>query len=328
VFTLVLTGAGTDLGHRVAVRARAGGADVHPVTASDPDLKSALEGADVVVHLGGSVDDARQLLDAAGSASVPQLVVLSSATVYGAWANNAVPLTEAVPLRPNPDFEPAVEAGEVERLVSEWRDEHPAARVAVLRATTAVAEGYDSLLARGLRAAAAPRAAEEEPAAQFIHLDDLAAAIELAAREHLDGAYNVAPDGWIQGEEVRALAGGPRVRLPERVGARLTTLRWRLGLAPTPPGLLPYVTHPWVVANDRLRAAGWEPTYSNEEAFVAGHRPGPLATLSPRRRQELALGAAGVGVIGMLAGVIALVRYLAGRSVRVTTAERIESSRT
>src|SRR5262249_42795004 len=151
--------------------------------------------------------------------------------------------------------------------------------------------------------------------AQFIHLDDLAGAIELAARERLDGAYNVAPDGWIPGEEVRALAGGPRVRLPERVGARLTTLRWRLGRAPTPPGLLPYVTHPWVVANDRLRAAGWEPTYSNEEAFVAGHRPGPLATLSPRRRQELALGAAGVGLVGILAGAIALVRYLTGRSV-------------
>ena len=59
--------------------------------------------------------------------------------------------------------------------------------------------------------------------------------------------------------------------------------------------------HPWVIANDRLKAEGWEPASSNEEAYVGAHRAGPWATLSPRRRQELALGAAGVAVLGGVA---------------------------
>ena len=83
------------------------------------------------------------------------------------------------------------------------------------------------------------------------------------------------------------------MRLPERLALRLAGLRWRWRLAPTPPTLLPFTVHPWVIANDRLKADGWEPASSNEEAYVGAHRAGPWATLSPRRRQELALGAAG-----------------------------------
>jgi nucleoside-diphosphate-sugar epimerase len=319
VRTIVLSGATTDLGRRVAALAAetrpagAGAAESPAATvlaleAASERLKAQVEGAEALVHLGGSVDDARRMLDAAAAASIPHVVLLSSATVYGAWPNNPLPLTEDAPLRPNPGFAVAVEAGEVERIAAEWQDDHPGTTVAVLRPTVAVAEDSPSWLARGLRAAGALRGADEAPPAQFIHLDDLAAAVDLAWRARLDGPRNVAPDGWIAGEDVRALAGVPAVRLPERLATRLSILRWRLHLAPTPPELLPYAMHPWVVANDRLRADGWRPAYTNEEAFVAGHRPGPLATISPRRKQELALGISGVALAGIAAGAIAVVR--------------------
>ncbi|MEM7326040.1 MAG: hypothetical protein AAF531_23335, partial [Actinomycetota bacterium] len=58
-------------------------------------------------------------------------------------------------------------------------------------------------------------------------------------------------------------------------------------------GLEPYVSWPWVVSNDKLRLVGWEPHFTNEEAFVAGTPPPLLASINPQRRQELALGAAG-----------------------------------
>ena len=75
-----------------------------------------------------------------------------------------------------------------------------------------------------------------------------------------------------------------------------------------PPGLLPYTMHPWVIANDRIRAAGWTPTFSNEEAYVAGHRATPWATVSPQRRQEIALAGLGTAVVALVAGIVALVR--------------------
>jgi hypothetical protein len=67
------------------------------------------------------------------------------------------------------------------------------------------------------------------------------------------------------------------------------------------------------VAADRLKGLGWEASQTNEEAFVAAHRPMPWATVSPRRRQELTLGASAVALVGAIAGGVLGVRRLQRR---------------
>ncbi|MEO6630044.1 MAG: NAD-dependent dehydratase, partial [Aquihabitans sp.] len=124
----------------------------------------------------------------------------------------------------------------------------------------------------------------------------------------LAGPVNVAPEGWLTPTERLALDPVPRVRLPERVAVAIANWRWRLGLAPTAPGILAYARHPWVVATDRLTATGWSAEYSNEEAYVAGHEARAIESISPRRRQELAMGVVGALVAGSAVGVVALVR--------------------
>ena len=49
-----------------------------------------------------------------------KIVRPSSTAVYGAWANNPVPITEDTPLRPSPAYLPAIVDGECERLLAEW----------------------------------------------------------------------------------------------------------------------------------------------------------------------------------------------------------------
>jgi hypothetical protein len=61
------------------------------------------------------------------------------------------------------------------------------------------------------------------------------------------------------------------------------------------------------VANDRLRAEGWVPTHTNEEALVAVS-DASWRDVSPRRRQELALGASAAVVVGAAVGAVALLR--------------------
>jgi nucleoside-diphosphate-sugar epimerase len=343
---VVITGAASALGRRVCTLAAADPAvtrvvavdrrpvrlvptSVEVVTAdlASADLKPLLEGADVLVHLAqgdgpergdhptaadpatGDARMAHRVLDAAASVGVGHAVLLSSATAYGAWANNPVPLTEDAPLRPNPGVAFAAEKAELERAAAEWREDHPGATVAVLRPTVVLAPEGNGWLAKALGRTGALPVSADDPPAQFLDIDDLASAVDLARRARLDGPRNVAPDGWIDGDTTRALAGGgPRVRLPERLALRLAAWRWRAGLGDTPPVLLPYTVHPWVVANDRLRADGWAPTSSNEEACVAHHRASPWATVSPRRRQELALAGSGLALAGAVTGAVALLR--------------------
>lgn len=337
--SVVVTGAAGPLGRRVCTRLaanpsitdlvaldrRATPAGDRPIDLLADDLKELFEGASVLVHLASvfgpareddpevlaaaDVTMARRVLDAAGATGVPHVVILSSATVYGAWPNNPVPLSEDAPLRPDPQMAYAVQKAEVERIANEWRDAHPGVTVAILRPAPAVAGDHPGWLFRALRAAGSVRALDDDPPAQFLHLDDLATAIDLACRTHADGVFNVAPDGWLTPTEYRELAGGAaKVQAPRWLADKLATARWRLRLAPSSPGARAYTRGSFVVANDKLRALGWEPAEGNAEAYVDAVPPGPVAALSPRRRQELALGAAGVTAIAIVAAVVALLR--------------------
>lgn len=300
----------------------------HQVDLATADLAPVLEGADAVLHLASvfgpvlesdqidaavEVTLARRVLEAADKAGTGQLVVMSSATVYGPWANNSVPLTEEAPLRPHPDLALAVQKAEIERLVGEWALDHPGSPAAVLRPVTVVQDGGGGWLARALQATATLPANDETPI-QYVHIADVASAVVAVLDHRLDGPVNVAPTGWLTPTERLALDPLPKVRLPERVAVAVADWRWRLRLAPTAPGILAYARHPWVVANDKLVATGWSPTHSNEEAYVAGHEARAIETISPQRRQELALGAVAAGVAGVGGAVVALVRHRRRRS--------------
>lgn len=328
----MLSAGTSSLGGRVQARV-AGDPAVRSVRLLDDDepYGPQFDGASVWVHLAfddnteidptctarTNVEGMRRRLEAAAAAGVRQIVVLSSATVYGAWPNNPVPLTEEAPLRPNPEFSYAVQHATIERIVADWADDHPDATVAVVRPAVGLAEGHDSWIARSLAAAAGIRAGEDDPPVQFVHLDDLAAAIDCVRRSGESGVFNVAPDGWIPGDAVRALAGDkPRLELPARLAAQLAEWSWELRLGPIPPGLVPYTQSPWVVANDRLRAIGWVPKFTNEEAFVEGTEGTWWSMMSPKRKQELALGVSGVTLLMGAAGVGWLVRR-AKRAARV-----------
>ncbi len=228
------------------------------------------------------------------------LVLVSSAMVYGAWANNPVPITEEAVLRPDVEFVYARQLGAVEQLVDEWRLAAPERTVTVLRPAVAMAAESTVGLAAALAAGMGQRFGEDDPPAQFLHLDDLACAVVLAAEQRLDGVYNVAPDGWIAGERVRALAGAvPRLKLPDRITEVISNMRWRFQRGPIPPGLRSYTRWTWLVANDRLKAEGWAPTVTNEQAYVEGTEAKWWTMVSPKRRQEIALG----GLAALLAAV-------------------------
>ncbi|HEX7444074.1 MAG TPA: hypothetical protein VF320_09315, partial [Acidimicrobiales bacterium] len=220
---------------------------------------------------------------------------------YGAWPNNPVPLTEDAPLRPDPGVPYASARAEIERLALEWRDRHPDATVAVLRPTVSVAAESEAWLASSPWSASALRAYGGDRPSQFLHLDDLASAVSHAARGRLDGPFNVSADGWLPADGLAELAGPvARIHLPAGLKGRLVKLRSDMGTTGPPPGWA-YTRHSWVVANDRLRSTGWEPRQRNEEVYIEADPGGPLASLSPRRRQELSLVVA-AGLVAAAAG--------------------------
>jgi UDP-glucose 4-epimerase len=289
------------------------------------DLRAELRslGPTAVVHLGmpvdgvdpyqlapgRAVDEAHAVLAAAAAVGVPSLTVVSSALVCGALAAHPVPLTEDAVVHPDAAYRPAVELAEIERVVGTWRDDQQDVAVTVLRCAPVVADGAPGWLATELHRALAYPVEGHDPPMQYLHADDLADAIDVVLGRPAGGVVHVAPDGWLAGPERRELETRPRVSVPAPAARVASAVRGAWRGSGGPEGIRAYVTHHWVVANDRLRASGWAPSHANDEAYVAAFRAAPWSMVGSARRQELAIGA----VLAALAGGVGAVAALAAR---------------
>ena len=264
--------------------------DFRTVDVRDPLLAVALDEADVVVHVGLTqgplesedtmyainVHGTRNLLEAAAKAGVKRFVHISSAAVYGAHEPNDVPLTEDAPLRANPEFSWAFQHQLAEELVRDWAENHPDATVTVFRPVTTLGPGADNFVARHFEQPVMPVVRDNLPPVQFLHVDDLAAAVHLAVTSDLPGVFNVAPDGWVTTQELAHLLGKRTIEVPEAIAFPAARTLWSHHVLGAPEGALRYLMYPWVLSSERLHERGWAATRSNREVlreYAAEHRP-------------------------------------------------------
>ncbi len=257
------------------------------------------------------ISQTRLFLKDATARQVTHLVFVSSAMVYGAWENNAVPLTEDAPIRPHPEFGMVCAFAAAESLVEDWRNSTSGRSSTILRPVPIVTSGAVSSLVAALAQAAGSEMSLSLPAAQFMHATDLDTAIELCQEKRPDGVFNVSPDGTISGERLRKLAARPlQLRLPHFAVGWVDAMRWRAERGPIPPGLRSYSRFSWVVSNDRLKQLGWEPQVTNEEAYVEGTEGSFFGGLSVKRRQGIGLFVSTMVIVGVLIASLGLLRRL------------------
>jgi nucleoside-diphosphate-sugar epimerase len=141
------------------------------------------------------------------------------------------------------------------------------------------------------------------PPMQFVHEEDVADGLAFAVFTDLDGSYNLAPEGWMENDEVMAMVGRRRIDMPEPKLYRLADRLWRLGLAEAPAGIVHYIAHPWVVSGAKLAAEGFTPRRSNTEALgETVERSRGKVRIGRKRydRSTLTRGAAGLGAAAAL----------------------------
>jgi nucleoside-diphosphate-sugar epimerase len=311
------------IGRVVAIdghRGEATGVTWRVVDVRDPALAGRLAGVDVIVHTdldlapdtdyrarrAFNVRGAQTVLTAAAAGGVGRVVLVTSSMVYGASADNTVPLAEDEPLRADPDESVAGDLIEIEDLAERSLRTHLGMAITVVRPAALVGEGIDTLVTRHFEAPRLLTVRGTEQRWQFCHTDDLVAALELAAAGEISGSFAVGCDGWLGQDEVEELSGLRRIELPAGLTFGTVQRLYRAGLTPAPVADLRFVVYPWVVDCSRLRAAGWRPSYDNASALAdllelrAGHH-----AVAGRRlaRKDAAITAAGasVAVIGTAA---------------------------
>jgi len=221
------------------------------------------------------VNGTHNVLDAAARTGVGQVLVTSSATAYGAFPDNPVPITEDHPVRGVPDFEYARDKTESDRLCQMWALQHPDRVMTIVRPCIVLGPNVDNYLSRFWtdQPFMADVAGSAESRVQFVHEDDVAEAIARLLDGRHTGAFNVAGDGALSFRETADLIGMPVRRMPERLARAMARATWRLGLSESPPGQLRFAQHPWLVSTDRLKETlGWGPRHSSRETFEIAMR--------------------------------------------------------
>jgi nucleoside-diphosphate-sugar epimerase len=285
----------------------------------DPLLANRISDVDVLVHLGTdeslhsdpaerrryNIRAVQTVLTACAAARVRRVVLVTSAMVYGAAADNPVPLPEDAPVAAEPDSGLVGAHLEIEALVRR-SSSHPGLEVTVLRPAALVGPGIDTVVTRHFEA---PRLLVVKgclPRWQFCHIDDLVTALEAAALGRVSGVVAVGSDGWLEMDQVEEISGLRRFELPAGLTFGTAQRLHRLGITPAPATDLHYVVYPWVVDGASLREAGWKPAWTNEAALreLLELREGKHAVVGRRLSgKEATITAAGatVAVIGTAA---------------------------
>lgn len=267
---------------------------VHPVLTAD---LAGAGGQPVAQRRDRLVRQVQALSTACAAAGIRALVVLSSAMVYGARADNPVPLPEDAPLLDRPDDGQVGDLLAVEQVLARARSVHPGLSITVVRPAALVGPGIDTLVTRHFEAPRLLTLKGAQPHWQLCHVSDLADAVARVVTDGLGPVVTVGATGCLTQHEVEALSGMRHVELSERAAREVAHRLHRVGVLPAPITDLDYVAHPWVVGSQTLHAAGWEAAYDNAAALevllkgVRGHHAVAGRRLDRPDRRDAALGA-------------------------------------
>jgi UDP-glucose 4-epimerase len=260
-----------------------------PVDVRSPELARVLAEfrPDTVVHLAFivqpihdaarmhdiNINGSRNVFDAVAAISPKRFLVASSATAFGAWPDNPLPIDDRRPVRGRPEFQYAHEKTLIERMLVEFADRCPAIAVSWVRPCIIYGPGVDNFLSNLLLnypLVALPDGCDVPQ--QYVHEDDVAAATWCILKAGGRGPYNVAPPDWILLTDVARETRRRAISLPVWMMKLASKLCWglRLPLLRVPPTLIIYVRYPWVVAPTRLcRELGFRFQYSSLETLRA-----------------------------------------------------------
>lgn len=279
-----------------------------------PDLVDVVRGCEAIVHLAAASADpneiedvnvggTRSVVDAASRAGVRKLVFASSHAVYGAHADNAFPLTESSPVRPNNENAYARSKAEAEQIVSYFTSQHPDAVVTTFRFAWISGPNLPTSHARAIDVKVRFVIAGYDVPMQTLHEDDAAVAISLALERDLPGTFNVCADDAVTSPE--AMLGQRKVVVPLDRAKRVLDRTAPMGLSP-PGSQIALLMYPQVMSGGTLAAAGFTPRHSGretlEEAVAARRRYMAVGRLRVKRRNAIVVGAVGLIAVASAVG--------------------------
>ncbi|MBI9074099.1 MAG: NAD-dependent epimerase/dehydratase family protein [Desulfatibacillum sp.] len=217
-----------------------------------------------------NVEGTKHVLEAARQAGAGQVMVTSSGTAYGAWQDNPVPLREDHPIRRHPHFQYARDKADVEAILDEFVKENPDIITSWVRPCIIYGPNVDNYISQLFTL---PVAMElrgcPSPELQFVHEDDVVAALLFLLKKEARGPFNLAPPDTVTLADVNALSKKPVMPLTPSMMAAAFRITWALGLPvlKVPDSFVDFIQYPWVLDTTKIMDLGFKYTYSTRETI-------------------------------------------------------------
>lgn len=220
-----------------------------------------------------NINGSRNVFDAVDKIGPKRFLAASSATAFGARPDNPVPIEDRWHVRGGSKFKYAQDKTQLEQMLAEFADLHPKMNVSWVRPCIVYGPGVDNYLSRMLLQhpfVVLPDGCDVPQ--QFVHEDDVIAAIWSILTHGGRGPYNVGPPDWIPLTDVAREAGRRTITIPLWLMQMASWVCWglRLPVLRYPPAMNQFIRYPWVVAPTRLCGElGFRFKFSSRETLRA-----------------------------------------------------------
>lgn len=215
------------------------------------------------------IEGARNVLDASKRAGIRKIIMTSSTTVYGTWADNPEFLTEESPVRPHPTYYYSRDKVEIEKMCNDFKKKNDDVILTIFRPCLVLGPTTNQFYSKLLNWPVLPLVGGSNPEIQFVHEDDVGRAYEFFLMNDFDGVFNIVGDGTMKWKEIIETAGKRAVKMPDSVIYPLLKALWALHLVGIPPEILDFVKYRWVASGEKAKKAGFVPEYTSKEALIS-----------------------------------------------------------
>jgi UDP-glucose 4-epimerase len=155
-------------------------------------------------------------------------------------------------------------------LATAYLWQYPKMTITILRPVNILGPHVHSAIGRYLRRAYVPTVIGFNPMLQFIHEEDVAAAIVAAIEKRARGVFNVVGPGAVPLSVAIEETGATALPLPEFLVQPIVASLFRFGLFGFPPRAIDFVKYPCTLDGARFATTtGFTPSHSLEDIFAS-----------------------------------------------------------
>lgn len=210
------------------------------------------------------------ICNACQAANVRKIVMGSTADVYGAFPTNPNFLSEDMKLKGHLQSKILKDKIDAENQVIKYHQKNPSSIVTILRPCTILGPTINSYKTRYLQRSFVITMLGFDPLLQFVHEDDVTAAMKKLIDEDHPGIFNLAGDGVLPLSRVIEISGKYNLRLNQIGFKSLVQLLWYADISPAPASHVNFLRYLCIVDNTKIKnEVDFKPRYSTKEALLS-----------------------------------------------------------